>query len=93
MNRQLRIALVGVAAGYLISEYLTIRRAYKHVKSATSKSTESYRYRWAAQMVLNEAHRGKYNHCGSREEIKSSMDVDFEYYQEVANILGIERKT
>jgi hypothetical protein len=89
MNKKIKIALIGMAVGYAISEFLTVRRAYKKIRSATEHSTERHRYKWAAQMVLNEVHRGKYDHCKNKEEVKSSMDADFVYYQRVAHILNI----
>lgn len=86
MNRQIKIALLCGAAGYIVSEYLVLRRESKKVPSASDRQ----RYRWAVQMVLNEVHRGKYDRCRSREEIMARMDADLVYYQEVAHLLGIK---
>lgn len=86
MNRQVKIALLCGAVGYVISEYLVLRRESKNVPTAS----DSQRYKWAVQMVLNEVHRGKYDRCRSREEIMASMDADLEYYKEVAHLLGIK---
>lgn len=86
MNRQVKIALLCGAVGYVISEYLVLRRESKKVPSAGDR----YRYKWAVEMVLNEVHRGKYDRCRSREEVMARMDADLEYYQEVAHLLNIK---
>ena len=86
MNRQVKIGLLCGAVGYVISEYLLLRRESRKVPSAGDR----YRYKWAVQMVLNEVHRGKYDRCRTREEIMSEMDADLLYYQEVAHLLGIK---
>lgn len=86
MNRQVKIALLCGAVGYVISEYLVLRRESKKVPSAGDRS----RYKWAVEMVLNEVHRGKYDRCRTREEVKAKMDADLVYYQEVAHLLGIK---
>ena len=86
MNRQIKIGLFCGAVGYIISEYLVLRRESKKVPSAGDR----YRYKWAVQMVLNEVQRGKYDRCRSREEVMARMDADLLYYQEVAHLLGIK---
>jgi hypothetical protein len=93
MNNRIKIGLICGAAGYLLSEYFTLRRAYKLAGSVINPSIRRYRYKWAVQMVLNEYNRGKYNDCVSKEDIQAKMDADLEYYNEVANILNIKGST
>jgi len=93
MNNRIKIGLICGAAGYLLSEYFTLRRAYKLAGSVTNPAIKRYRYKWAVQMVLNEVHRGKYDNCISREDIHARMDADLVYYQEIANILELKGST
>jgi hypothetical protein len=93
MNKQLKTALLCGAAGYAISELLTVRRAYKRIRSAAEQSVERYRYKWAVQMVMKEVERGKYDNSTTRAEVKTRMDADLVYYREVAHILEIKEGT
>lgn len=86
MNKRVKFALLCGAVSYVIAEYLVLRRESKNVPSPV----DQYRYKWAAQMVLNEVHRGKYDRCRSKQEIMARMDADFVYYQGVADILEIK---
>jgi hypothetical protein len=93
MNNRIKVGLICGAAGFVISEYFTLRRAYKLAGSVIDPTTSRYRYKWAVQMVLNEYNRGKYNDSISKEDTQAKMDADLEYYREVANILNLKEST
>ena len=90
MNRNMKMTLLGAAVGYVLSEYLTLRRAAKSITTAKKSHKKDHSYLWAVNMVLKEVQRGKYNNSTTREEVMQRMDADFEYYQSIANGLGTQ---
>lgn len=88
MNKNLKMTLLGAAIGYVLSEYLTLRRAAKHIATAKKSYKNDHSYRWAVNMVLAEVRRGKYDNSTTREEIMRRMDEDLKFYHSVAKGLG-----
>lgn len=80
-SRQVKMILIGAAAGYVISEYLVLRSEGKAARRriAGDAETEKARTSWASQQIVAEIKRGRYDRRGM-----DALRDDFHYYRQVS---------
>lgn len=81
---QLKVTLLGAAAGFLISEYVIMKRANRIASQMQEEQITRLAYAlWAKHKIDQDAARGKYDDY-DRADIPAIVKADYDYWMTIA---------